>query len=56
MASTFNDELFARVVLASIQASERIMRRNGVLPPLGIAFLGEAVDGQVVNPLEEEGA
>jgi len=56
MASTFNDELFARVVLASIQASERIMRRDGVLPPLGIAFLGEAVDGQVVNPLEEEGA
>ncbi len=51
-----DDELLARVVFASTQAGERILRRDGVLPPLGIAFLGEAFDGRVVNPLDEDGA
>ncbi|QNK69513.1 hypothetical protein [Variovorax sp. PAMC26660] len=56
MTSTSNDDLLAQVVFASTQAGEQIMRRDGTLPPLGIAFLGEAANFQVLNPLEEDGA
>jgi len=56
MAPMSNDELLARFVFASTQAGEALMRRDGALPPLGIAFLREAADFQVVNPVEEDRA
>ncbi|KAF1065724.1 MAG: hypothetical protein GAK39_05411 [Variovorax sp.] len=56
MASMSNDELFAQAVFASTQAGEKLMRRDGALPPLGLAFLREDADFLLVNPQEEDRA